>query len=67
MQQIFFNVLFEALVDIYKLIGTLMNGGNAPDQIAILSLMMLAIVAVASLNPAFHAARMEPVEAFQFL
>ncbi|MBN1217322.1 MAG: ABC transporter permease [Anaerolineae bacterium] len=43
--------------------GTTMYGGFAPDQFVILSLMLLAIVALVSLYPAWYAARMEPVEA----
>ncbi|MBN1993654.1 MAG: ABC transporter permease [Anaerolineae bacterium] len=47
--------------------GTTMYGGFAPDQFAILSLMLLAIVALVSLYPAWYAARMEPVEALHSL
>jgi ABC-type lipoprotein release transport system permease subunit len=43
--------------------GTTMYGGFAPDQFVILSLMLLVIVALVSLYPAWYAARMEPVEA----
>ena len=42
--------------------GTTMYG-VAPDQFAILSLMLLFIVTLVSLYPAWYAARMEPVEA----
>ena len=47
--------------------GTTMYGGFAPDQFAILSLMLLLIVALVSLYPAWYAARMEPVEALHSL
>ena len=47
--------------------GTTMYGGFALDQFAILSLMLLAIVALVSLYPAWYAARMEPVEALHSL
>jgi ABC-type lipoprotein release transport system permease subunit len=47
--------------------GTTMYGGFAPDQFAVLSLMLLAIVALVSLYPAWYAARMEPVEALHSL
>jgi ABC-type lipoprotein release transport system permease subunit len=47
--------------------GTTMYGGFAPDQFVILSLMLLAIVALVSLYPAWYAARMEPVEALHSL
>jgi len=47
--------------------GTTMYGGFAPDQFALLSLMLLAIVALVSLYPAWYAARMEPVEALHSL
>jgi ABC-type lipoprotein release transport system permease subunit len=43
--------------------GTTMYGGFAPDQFAILSLLLLFIVALVSLYPAWYAARMEPVKA----
>lgn len=44
-----------------------MYGGFALDQFAILSLMLLVIVALVSLYPAWYAARMEPVEALHSL
>jgi ABC-type lipoprotein release transport system permease subunit len=47
--------------------GTTMYGGFAPDQFVILSLMLLVIVALVSLYPAWYAARMEPVEALHSL
>jgi ABC-type lipoprotein release transport system permease subunit len=47
--------------------GTTMYGGFAPDQFAILSLMLLVIVSLVSLYPAWYAARMEPVEALHSL
>ena len=47
--------------------GTTMYGGFAFDQFAILSLLLLAIVALVSLYPAWYAARMEPVEALHAL
>ena len=47
--------------------GTTMYGGFAPDQFAILSLLLLAVVALVSLYPAWYAARMEPVEALHSL
>jgi putative ABC transport system permease protein len=47
--------------------GTTMYGGFAPDQFAILSLMLLAIVILVSLYPAWYAAKMEPVEALHSL
>ena len=43
--------------------GTTMKGGYAPEQFVVLSLMLLVIVAVVALYPAWYAARMEPVEA----
>ncbi|OQY47477.1 MAG: hypothetical protein B6242_04980 [Anaerolineaceae bacterium 4572_78] len=43
--------------------GTTMYGGFAPDQFIILSLLLLVIVLLASLYPAWYAARIEPVEA----
>ena len=48
-------------------IGTTMKGGYAPDQFAILSLLLLAVVCLVSLYPAWYAARMEPVEALHAL
>jgi putative ABC transport system permease protein len=47
--------------------GTTIKGGFAPGQFAILSLLLLAIVSVVSLYPAWHAAKMEPVEALHSL
>jgi ABC-type lipoprotein release transport system permease subunit len=47
--------------------GTTMYGGFALDQFAILSLLLLFIVALVSLYPAWYAARMEPVEALHSL
>ena len=43
--------------------GTTMKGGFALDQFLILSFMLLAVVSLVSLYPAWYAARMEPVEA----
>jgi ABC-type lipoprotein release transport system permease subunit len=43
--------------------GTTMKGGYAPEQFVGLSLMLLVIVALVALYPAWYAARMEPVEA----
>jgi ABC-type lipoprotein release transport system permease subunit len=48
-------------------IGTTMKGGYAPEQFVILSLLLLAVVAVVSLYPAWYAARLEPVEALHSL
>lgn len=45
--------------------GTTMYGGFAPDQFVILSLLLLGIVALVSLYPAWYAARMEPVDALR--
>jgi len=47
--------------------GTTMYGGFAPDQFVILSLMLLVIVALVSLYPAWYAARLEPVKALHTL
>ncbi len=47
--------------------GTTMKGGYAPEEFIILSLMLLAIVSLVSLYPAWFAARMEPVEALHSL
>jgi ABC-type antimicrobial peptide transport system permease subunit len=47
--------------------GTTMYGGFAVDEFAILSLMLLIIVLLVSLYPAWYAARMEPVEALHSL
>jgi ABC-type lipoprotein release transport system permease subunit len=43
--------------------GSKLYGGFALDQFAILSFMLLLIVALVSLYPAWYAARLEPVEA----
>lgn len=47
--------------------GTTIYGGFAFGEFGILSLMLLAIVALVSLYPAWLAARMEPVEALHAL
>ena len=47
--------------------GTTLKGGFAPDQFAILSLLLLVIVSLVSLYPASFAAEMEPVEALHSL
>jgi ABC-type lipoprotein release transport system permease subunit len=47
--------------------GTTMYGGFAPDQFATLSLLLLVVVSLVSLYPAWYAARMEPVEALHSL
>jgi len=47
--------------------GTTLKGGFAPDQFAILSLLLLVIVSLVSLYPASFAAKMEPVEALHSL
>ena len=47
--------------------GTTMKGGFAPEQYALLSLMLLVIVSLVSLYPAVLAARMEPVDALHAL
>lgn len=43
--------------------GSTIKGGFAPDQFIILSLLLLVIVSLVSLYPAWYASRMEPVEA----
>ena len=43
--------------------GTTIYGGFAPVQFALLSLVLLLIVALVSLYPALYAAKLEPVEA----
>jgi ABC-type lipoprotein release transport system permease subunit len=43
--------------------GTTMKGKFAFDQFIVLSLLLLAVVALVSIFPAWYAARMEPVEA----
>jgi ABC-type lipoprotein release transport system permease subunit len=48
-------------------IGTTIYGGYAPGEFVILSLLLLAIVSLASLYPAWFAAKMEPVEALNTL
>lgn len=47
--------------------GTTLKGGYAPEQFIVLSLMLLAIVSLVSLYPAWFASRMEPVEALHSL
>lgn len=47
--------------------GTTIYGGYAPGEFVILSLLLLAIVSLASLYPAWFAAKMEPVEALNTL
>lgn len=47
--------------------GTTMYGGFAPDQFAILALLLLVVVSLVSLYPAWYAARMEPVDALHSL
>lgn len=47
--------------------GTRLYGGFAPDQFVILSVLLLAVVTLVSLYPAWYAARMEPVEALHSL
>ena len=48
-------------------IGTTLYGGFAPGQFVILTLMLLVIVSLVSLYPAWYAARMEPVDALRAL
>jgi ABC-type lipoprotein release transport system permease subunit len=48
-------------------LGTRLKGGFAPGQFAILSLLLLVVVALVSLYPAWYAARLEPVEALHSL
>jgi ABC-type lipoprotein release transport system permease subunit len=43
--------------------GSTMKGGFAFDQFFILSLLLLVVVSLVSLYPAWYAARMEPIEA----
>ena len=43
--------------------GTTLKGGYAPDQFVILSLLLLFVVSLVSLYPAWYASRLEPVEA----
>ncbi|MCP4428213.1 MAG: ABC transporter permease [Chloroflexi bacterium] len=45
--------------------GTTIKGGFALGEFALLSFMLLVIVILVSLYPAWHAAKMEPVEALQ--
>lgn len=47
--------------------GTTIYGGYVPGEFVILSLLLLAIVSLASLYPAWFAAKMEPVEALKTL
>lgn len=47
--------------------GTTLKGGYVPEQFVVLSLMLLAIVSLVSLYPAWFASRMEPVEALHSL
>jgi ABC-type lipoprotein release transport system permease subunit len=47
--------------------GTTLYGGFAPDQFLILSFLLLVIVSLVALYPAWYAARMEPVEALHSL
>ncbi len=47
--------------------GTKIYGGFALDQFALLSFMLLVIVSLVSLYPAWFAAKMEPVEAIHTL
>ena len=44
-------------------LGTTLYGGFAPGQIVILSFLLLVVVLLVSLYPAWYAARLEPVEA----
>ena len=48
-------------------IGTKIYGGFAPGQFTLLTLMLLIIVSLVSLYPAWYAARMEPVDALRAL
>lgn len=43
--------------------GTTLKGGFAPQQFIVLSILLLIVVSVVTLYPAWFAARMEPVEA----
>jgi putative ABC transport system permease protein len=47
--------------------GSTIKGGFAPVQFIILSLLLLVIVALVALYPAWYASRMEPVEAIHSL
>ncbi len=47
--------------------GTTLKGGFAPEQFIVLSILLLIVVSLVSLYPAWFAARMEPVEALQSL
>jgi ABC-type lipoprotein release transport system permease subunit len=47
--------------------GSTIKGGFAFDQFIILSLLLLAIVSLVSLYPAWYASKMEPVEAIHSL
>ena len=44
-------------------LGTTLYGGFASGQIVILSFLLLVVVLLVSLYPAWYAARLEPVEA----
>jgi ABC-type lipoprotein release transport system permease subunit len=46
-------------------LGTTLYGGFAPGQIVLLSFLLLIVVTLVSLYPAWYAARLEPVEALQ--
>jgi ABC-type antimicrobial peptide transport system permease subunit len=47
--------------------GSTIKGGFAIDQFIILSLLLLVIVSLVSLYPAWYASKMEPVEAIHSL
>ncbi len=44
-------------------VGTTLKGGYAPGQFLMLSLLLLIVVGVVSIYPAWYASRLEPVEA----
>lgn len=48
-------------------LGTMVYGGFAPVEFVVLSVLLLVVVALVSLYPAWYAARMEPVEALHAL